>query len=62
MRSSDDLFRRHQILRDQLSALKLLRQQVRLAERRVTSLQSKPVCAQDGYRPFEAISGESLAS
>lgn len=59
MRSSDDLFRRHQILRDQLSALKLLRQQVRLAE---TSLQSKPVCTQDGYRPFEAISGESLAS
>jgi len=62
MRSSDDLFRRHQVLRDQLDALKLLRQQVRLAERKVTSLRDESVCAHDAYRMFETIGRESLAS
>jgi len=62
MRSSDDLFRRHQVLRDQLSALKLLRQQVRLAERKVTSLRDETACARDAYGMFETIGTESLAS
>lgn len=41
MRNSEDLFRRHQILRDQLSELVLLRRQVSLAEKRIQDLSEK---------------------
>jgi hypothetical protein len=59
MRSSDDLFRRRQILRDQLSELKLLRRRVFLAEKRIKSLEEETMIVNAISGNFETIGRQS---
>jgi hypothetical protein len=55
MRSSEELFRRSQILRDQLSELTLLRRRVLRAEKRAKDIRSEAVSVRTVSRKFETV-------
>ena len=62
MRNCEDLFRRFQVLRDQLSELILLRRLVSNVEKRARELKDKRVPVRMVTRNFETAGRQSLVA
>lgn len=62
MRNSEDLFRRCEMLRDQLSELIFLRRQVSNAEKRARELKDKRMPVRMVTRNFETAGRQSLVA